>query len=91
MVEIPMSPISDVHAFRTLRWSLDSYLEAIRRAVTWAIENGGVFDYLAHPSCLVVEDPELKTVRLICRLVQEAGDAARLVTLDKIAELARTA
>jgi hypothetical protein len=85
-MEIPMSPISDIGAFRTGRWKLDWFLEAVRRAVTWAIDNGAVFDFLAHPSCLGVVDPEFKTLDLICDLVQAAGDGAELVTLDAIAE-----
>jgi peptidoglycan/xylan/chitin deacetylase (PgdA/CDA1 family) len=86
LVEIPMSPISDVNAFRTKRWKRAYFLEAIRRAVGWAVEHGGMFDFLAHPSCLVVEDPELESIRLICDLVADAGDAAELVTLDAIAQ-----
>jgi peptidoglycan/xylan/chitin deacetylase (PgdA/CDA1 family) len=85
LIEIPMSPISDVGAFRTGRWPLDTFLEAIRRAVTWAIEHGAVFDLLCHPSVMYPSDPEFKTFDLICDLVQEAGDRARLVTLDEIA------
>ena len=85
LIEVPMSPISDVGAFRSTRWSLDSYLTAIRLAVEWAIENRAVFDLLVHPSCLVVEDPEFKIIRLICDLVRAAGDRAEIVTLDRIA------
>ncbi|MBI1900027.1 MAG: polysaccharide deacetylase family protein [Planctomycetia bacterium] len=85
LVEIPMSPISDVGAFRTNYWKLDWFLRAIGDAVRWAIDNGAVFDFLAHPSCLVVEDPEFQTIKLICQLVKEAGDKAELVSLDKIA------
>ena len=85
LIEVPMSPISDVGAFRSTRWSLDAYLKAIRLAVVWAIENRAVFDLLAHPSCLVVEDPDFRIVRLICELVRAAGDRAEIVTLDKIA------
>ena len=85
LIEVPMSPISDVGAFRSTRWSLDSYLKAIRLAVEWAIENRAVFDLLVHPSCLVVEDPEFKIIRLICDLVRAAGDRAEIVTLDRIA------
>jgi peptidoglycan/xylan/chitin deacetylase (PgdA/CDA1 family) len=88
LVEIPMSPISDVGAFRSRRWKLHHFLKAVRLAVEWAIENGGVFDFLCHPSCMVVEDPELQTVRLICDLVRAAGDRAELVTLDRIATIA---
>ena len=85
LIEIPMSPISDVNAFRSKKWKLDWFLEAIRRCVEWAIENGAVFDFLAHPSCLVVEDPNFKTIRMICDLVNGAKDRAEIVTLDQIA------
>ena len=85
LIEVPMSPISDVGAFRSTRWSLDSYLKAIRLAVEWAIENRAVFDLLVHPACVVVEDPEFKIIRLICDLVRAAGDRAEIVTLDRIA------
>ena len=57
LIEVPMSPISDVTAFRTGRWPLQSFLEAIRAAVSWAIRNRAVFCFLAHPSCLVATDP----------------------------------
>ncbi len=86
LVEIPMSPISDVNAFRSNFWKLDWFLEAIRRAVAWAIEHQAVFDFLAHPSCLVVEDPRFETIKLICDLVREAGDKAAIVGLDRVAQ-----
>jgi len=85
LIEIPMSPISDIGGFRTGRWELEWFLEAIRRALTWVIEQGAVFDFLAHPSCLGVVDPELKTLQMICELVRQAGDKAELVDLDQIA------
>lgn len=72
LIEVPMSPISDVNAFRGKRWKLPWYLKAIRLAVEHAIQTGGVFDFLAHPSCLVVEDPRLQTIQLICDLVAPA-------------------
>lgn len=85
LVEIPMSPISDVNAFRTQRWKLADFLRAIRLSVEWAIEHGQVFDFLAHPSCLGVEDPKLESVQLLCDLVHAARDRAELVDLDTIA------
>lgn len=85
LIEIPMSPISDVTAFRSKKWKLEWFLEATRRIVNWAIETGSVFDFIAHPSCLVVEDPELETIRLMCEMVKAAGDRAEIVTLDRIA------
>ena len=85
LIEIPMSPISDVTAFRSKKWKLEWFLEATRRIVNWAIETGSVFDFIAHPSCLVVEDPKLETIRLMCEMVKAAGDRAEIVTLDRIA------
>lgn len=85
LIEIPMSPISDVNAFRSNFWKLESFLKAIRLGVEWAIEHGAVFDLLAHPSCLVVEDPTFETVKLICQLVKRAGDRAAIVDLGTIA------
>lgn len=85
LVEVPMSPISDVTAFRAAGWGLDAFLEATRRAVSRAIEHGAVFDFLAHPSCLVVTDPEFRTIDLICDLVRQAGSRASLANLATIA------
>ncbi|RUL88191.1 polysaccharide deacetylase family protein [Tautonia sociabilis] len=85
LVEVPMSPISDVGAFRTSRWPLDAFLESIRRCVSWAIDHGAAFDFLGHPSCLLVEDPEFRAIELICDLVSRAMDRAELVDLGTIA------
>jgi peptidoglycan/xylan/chitin deacetylase (PgdA/CDA1 family) len=91
LLEIPMSPISDIGAFRNGKWKLEWFLEAIEAAVTWTIENNAVFDFLGHPSCLGIVDPELRSIELICNLVRKAGDKAELVDLTKIAndELAK--
>jgi peptidoglycan/xylan/chitin deacetylase (PgdA/CDA1 family) len=86
LVEIPMSPISDVTAFRSHFWKLEYYLKAVDQAVDWAIETGGVFDFLAHPSCLLVEDPGFEAIKLICRKVNRAGTHAAIVDLDTIAK-----
>jgi peptidoglycan/xylan/chitin deacetylase (PgdA/CDA1 family) len=91
LIEIPMSPISDIGAFRTGRWKLDWFLRAIRQSVEWAIENRAVFDFLAHPSCLYVVDPEFKSIQLICDLVRKAGDRATIVDLNTIAKRATRA
>jgi hypothetical protein len=85
LIELPMSPISDIGAFRTGRWKLEWFLEAVRRAVTWTIEHGAVFDFLAHPSCLGVVDPEFRTIDLICELVAQSGGRAKLSDLDELA------
>jgi hypothetical protein len=85
LLEIPMSPISDIGAFRAGRWDLEWFLEAIGRGVNWAIKNHAVFDFLAHPSCLGVIDPGFKTIDLICEHVRAAGDAAELVDLNQVA------
>jgi peptidoglycan/xylan/chitin deacetylase (PgdA/CDA1 family) len=89
LVEVPMSPISDVGAFRNGRWPLESFLEAIRSGVTWAIEHRAVFDFLAHPSCLGVVDPSFRTIDLIVDLAQAAGDRAEITSLDALARRAK--
>lgn len=84
LVEIPMSTISDIHAFRTARWKLSDYLKAIEAALDWVIERKAVFDFLAHPSCLVATDPDFQAVKLIGDKVRAAGDKAELVDLTTI-------
>jgi peptidoglycan/xylan/chitin deacetylase (PgdA/CDA1 family) len=86
LIEIPMSPISDVVAFRSQRWKLPYFLEAVRQGVQWAIEKRAVFDLLAHPSCLVVEDPKFETIRMICDMVRKSNDGAMIAGLHTIAK-----
>jgi hypothetical protein len=88
--EVPMSPVSDISAFRAGRWKLDSFLQAIRLGVEWAIENRAVFDFLAHPSCLYVTDPDFRAIELICDLVHRAGDRAAIVDLGSLAQRAKS-
>ncbi len=85
LVEVPMSPISDIGAFRNGRWKLDDFMEAVRRGVQWAIDHGAAYDFLAHPSCLYVTDPQFRTIEMICDLVHKAGDRAELVDLNALA------
>ena len=85
LLEIPMSPISDIGAFRTGRWKLQYFKDAVRLAMDWAIDNGGVFDFLAHPSCLGVVDPGYETIDMICDIVEQSSDKAEIVGLDTIA------
>ena len=54
-------------------------------AVGWTIEHRAVFDFLTHPSCLDVTDPEFRTIDLICDLVQKSPDKAEFANLDRIA------
>ena len=84
LVEIPMSPISDVTAFRSHFWDLDAFLHAVRLAVEWAIETESVFDFLCHPSCMVVEDPEFETMQLICDIVEQSEGRAEFADLDAV-------
>jgi peptidoglycan/xylan/chitin deacetylase (PgdA/CDA1 family) len=86
LIELPMSPISDVGAFRNGRWQLDDFVETTRRSVERCIEQRAVFDFLAHPSVLGVVDPTFKTIDRICELVARAGAAAEIVPLDAIAK-----
>jgi polysaccharide deacetylase len=91
LIEIPMSPISDIGAFRGGRWRLDEFLRAVRAGVEWCIENRAVFDFLSHPSCMYVVDPQFRTYELICDLVRRAGNRALLVDLNTIARRVRGA
>lgn len=89
LIEIPMSPISDVGAFRTSGWNLGHFMKSVRQCVEWTIEKRSVFDFLCHPSIMYVEDPKFETVKLICNLVKQAGDKAEIVGLSSIAEQVR--
>jgi hypothetical protein len=84
-----MSPPSDIVAFRSGRWRLEWFLRAVRRCVEWKIEKRAVFDFLSHPSCLYVVDPEFKTIDLILDLVKKAGECAAVVDLGTIAKRAK--
>jgi peptidoglycan/xylan/chitin deacetylase (PgdA/CDA1 family) len=89
LIEVPMSPISDVGAFRNGRWQLRDFMEAVRQAVGLVIERRQTFDFLAHPSVLGVADPEFKTIEMICDLVEKSAGAAEMVSLDVMAKRAR--
>ena len=86
LIEVPMSPISDIGAFRNGRWKLEWFLKAIRQGVEWAIDNKAAFDFLGHPSCLYVTDPEFRAIDLICAFVKKAESRAALVDLRTIAQ-----
>jgi peptidoglycan/xylan/chitin deacetylase (PgdA/CDA1 family) len=88
LVEVPMSPISDIGAFRSGRWQLEDFLDAIRRAVSLAIERRATFDFLAHPSCLGVVDPTFKAIDMLCDMVERSEGAAEIVSLDTMAKRA---
>jgi hypothetical protein len=85
LVEVPMNPVSDVSALRAGRWPLDSFLEAVRRSVSWAIDRRETYDFLAHPSCLVAADPTFRAIDLICDLVERSKGRAALTGLDALA------
>jgi hypothetical protein len=86
LIEVPMSAPSDITAFRGGRWQLEWFLEAVRRGITWAIENRAAYDFLAHPSCLYVTDPKFRAIDMICELVRAAGDRAEIVDVGTLAQ-----
>jgi hypothetical protein len=90
LLDLPMSPISDIGAFRNGRWTLEHLLKAIRLAIDWVIEHRAVYDFLCHPSVIGVMDPEFRAIDLICDLVEQSKDKAEIVSLDVIAKRART-
>ena len=85
LIEIPFAPMMDVGFFRSRRWKLSEYLTTVEMCVNWAIENRAVYDWGTHPSVMYVEDPEFKTVELICDVVNASGGKAAVVGLDTIA------
>ena len=76
-------PLPIKHALMTYaeQW-VRKFTGFIRNNVTQTLQ--GVFDFIAHPSCLGVVDPEFKTIDLICRLTREAGDWSELTDLERI-------
>jgi len=86
LIEIPFAPMMDVSFFRSRRWKLSEYLKTVEMCVNWAIKNRAVYDWGAHPSIMYVEDPEFKTVELICDLVNASAGKAAVVGLDTIAQ-----
>jgi hypothetical protein len=89
LLDIPMSPISDINAFRNGRWKLEHLLKAIRLAMKWIIDQRASFDFLCHPSVIGVVDPNFQAIDLICDLVDQSNGAAEIVSLDVIAKRAR--
>jgi len=67
--------VDEVMAASTDSANPDRFERAVRAA----------FDFLAHPSCLGIVDPEFKTVDLILDLVKRADGKAAIVDLDTIA------
>ena len=89
LVEVPMSPVSDINAFRTGRWKLDWFVATIRRVAERVIDKRMVLDFLAHPSCLGVVDPEFRTVDTLLDLVKQSDGKAVIVGLEALAGRAK--
>src|SRR5439155_13910960 len=82
LVEVPMSPVSDIVAFRTGRWKLEWFLQALGRAVDAVIDTGTTFDFLGHPSCLYVVDPKFRAIDSILERASAVSGRAAIVGLD---------
>lgn len=85
LVEIPMSPISDICGFRNGKWTLEQFLHSTRMNLQSCIDRGIVFDFLSHPAVLSAMDPRFKAIDLICDMVQ-GSSKAEFATLDAIFE-----
>jgi peptidoglycan/xylan/chitin deacetylase (PgdA/CDA1 family) len=87
LVEVPMSPIGDVAAFRRKekKWKIGDFLKMIERCLQWTIENRAAFDLLTHPAIMQWEDPKFRAYELVCNMVAQSGGKAELVGLDAIA------
>jgi hypothetical protein len=85
LIELPICPVTDIHAIRSSKWSVDDFREATRRCVQHAIDTGTSFRFTGHPSCLNVVDPKFTVVDALIETVKKAGDRAAIVGLDAIA------
>ena len=87
LVEVPMSPISDVAAFRRKdkKWKIGDFLKMLERSVQWVIDHRAVFDLLTHPSIMYLEDPQFRAYELVCDMVNASSGKAAVVGLDVIA------
>ena len=86
LIEIPMSPPTDIIAFRVANWTLENYLLSIQLGVEKAIREKLVYVHLFHLGSIAPSDPEFRSIDLLCKLVGDAGDQAKLVTGDQIAD-----
>jgi len=59
-------------------------------ALDWVIEHKAAFDFLGHPSCPYVTDPEYRAIELICEQVKKAGPKAAIVNLGTLAMRAKS-
>jgi peptidoglycan/xylan/chitin deacetylase (PgdA/CDA1 family) len=91
LIELPISPVTDIHALRAARWEIADFREAVVRCVEHAIATGGSYRFTAHPSCLTVVDPDCTVIDAICQAVRRAGDRAAIVGLDAVAADVRRA
>jgi peptidoglycan/xylan/chitin deacetylase (PgdA/CDA1 family) len=87
LVEIPMSPLGDVAAFRRKekKWKIGDFLKMLERCLQWTIENRAVFDLLTHPAIMQWEDPKFRAYELVCDMVAQSPGKAQIVGLDAIA------
>jgi polysaccharide deacetylase len=89
LIEVPASPITGVVAFRTCRWRLSTFQQAIRGCLQWAIENRAVFDFTCHPSVSGVVDPGFETLGMVLEIIQKAGERVAIVDPETLALHAR--
>ncbi len=85
LLELPMSPPSDVVTMRTGRWKLSDFRKGVELGLNWCIEHGKVWDFLSHPSALGVADPNFEIIDFIIETTKRAGTRARLAGLDTVA------
>jgi peptidoglycan/xylan/chitin deacetylase (PgdA/CDA1 family) len=85
LIEIPRSVPADASLFRAARWSLSSYLEAVRRTLDWTVENRGLYHYVCHPALLSIEDPDMKIMDILCDTVRRHAGQATLADLNQVA------
>ena len=86
LVELPMSPISDVGRVSQRPLAAGGVPGNNPVGSPVGHRRRAVFCFLGHPSCLVATDPSFRTIEMICDLVHSAGDRMPIVDLQSIAQ-----
>lgn len=89
LLEIPLSGITDVVAWRGYGPDLGEWLEMLVSGVDYAHEHGLIFMLTTHPAVLAAIDPECQTVDVVLRHALEKEGGVWLPDMEEIAERER--
>lgn len=84
LLEVPMTGISDIWAFRNQKISLDEFIALTSHGLRVAAEAGGCYSALMHPQVMAARDPDRQAIRALLDLAGSLD--AEVVTNDQIAD-----